>query len=664
MGLLWNSLTHINMSEDRAFTHTSIEPDEKKSADIQKAEDVSKSAVETKHTSSAKKTKKKKTTKKKTKKKPTKKDHITDQLAEIYKEQDGSLPDMGHFETKQRRRFARALVTLVLSIAVLSGVAWAGFFIFVPPTSFSEADIIVSISGDEEIQAGQDVRYRVRYRNAQRLALSNVRLQVRYPDGFVFAESSVEPEEDSIDTWFLGDIAGGDSGFIDISGSLYGDIQEEQSLRAFFTYIPENFSSEFQKVATVRVAVTDAPISLQVDAPDKARAGVSVPLNILVERPEDIPQTGATAFAIEIDAGATFVKQEESIEATAFEDYRWDIPSLDEPFPLQVKGIFSGSGEVTLPVRILGWQEGKHLRDDAFVLAEKEVTVVLEDSGVEIRPVVNGATGALDVSPGEPLSTSIVVRNTSDTSLKDVRVRAIFDAPSHNNRSILHWADINDPADGDIVGEQLSSDTRRGYIRWSSRQVPALADIEPGQEVVIDVTLPIKSDEEASLASFQTHRVDFSADMQFNTESGTEIVSSEPVIMTVQSDLNLDIRDEITQQRNGNDRHAITWLLSNTFHDLKEITLEVDIFGETTFERESLSVPAGDIEYDEQEKKLRWIIPQMPTSVDVLALQFTLTRLERNASQTQLMSKVTVRAKDESTGGDIFLIGDEILLDE
>ena len=71
---------------------------------------------------------------------------------------------------------------------------------------------------------------------------------------------------------------------------------------------------------------------------------------------------------------------------------------------------------------------------------------------------------------------------------------------------------------------------------------------------------------------------------------------------------------------------------------------------------------AGEFTYDSDKKKLTWKIDKMPVSLDVNSLKFSLLLNSVNSTQTNLTSKISIKAHDSITGQDINLTGDEILL--
>ena len=66
----------------------------------------------------------------------------------------------------------------------------------------------------------------------------------------------------------------------------------------------------------------------------------------------------------------------------------------------------------------------------------------------------------------------------------------------------------------------------------------------------------------------------------------------------------------------------------------------------------------------DDESKLVWKIDSIPTSSDLLELTFSLIVEKDNPSQTDLTSKVTVKATDVITGEQILTVGEPILLNQ
>jgi len=581
---------------------------------------------------------------------------IDRELNQIYKNDDGSLPDMKTFQRRPRGQRLRAGATFLLSLCVLAGVLWYGYTSYQSGRAgFAEDDVILSIGGAEDVVFGQEVRYRVRFKNAQTVLLSGATIEVRYPAGFVFATSSLNPDPETNNVWTLGELAQSDGEFIDISGNLYGNIDEAQSFRVFLTYIPSNFSSTFQKVATQETVISSGPYTVTLQGPENLAQGVATPFDITVT-PRNLPEVPTPEhMALVFDSSVPFVVKKMDPESTESAERTWLMEGLNEEKKFRITGAFAGDASpVVTQARLLGWRDGQ-TRADAYTIAVAEVSPTLADSRVSVQLVANGSGQDITVQPGELINATIAIKNTTTDVLKDVRVRFVIDAPSVDNRSILYWQGIEDDANGTIVGEQLSESVRRGEITWDAQTISALKQLGPGETVTIDVSLPVKTAEQTDLASYTSSDIILTSDVQYTSNNAPETSASVPLTLSLNSDTTFEVRDEI-----DGDTHTITWLLSNSFHPLRDIEAKVSFYGDVSFDTDDVAVPAGGVSYDEQTRELVWNASQMPLTVDVLALQFPVTLNKKNPSQTQLTSKVTVTAMDTVTNKQILLIGREV----
>ena len=585
---------------------------------------------------------------------------IDEQITEIYENADGSIPDMKHFERRERRRLVTALGVLGGACFFLAGAVWVGFFVVQSSTDFKDKEVTLSIAGVAEVTAGEAVRYRIRYRNGERVDLQGVKLQVRHPDGFVLLESSVPPANDTKDQWEIGALAAAASGFIDLYGQLYGAVGEEQSFRVFLNYTPANFSSEFQQVAILNTIFTAAPVELVVAGPGSVMIGGDAALAVKLA-----PKTegGISNLAVEVDGGGVFaIKPKESTKPDQFFTNRWSIPALAEPVEITVRGAVAptttaSSGTIT--VRLLGWKDDNHA-SSPYLYQTVTHTLDLLQTNLAANLVINGSAGDFSVQPGEALNGSVILRNAGETPLKQVSARLILDAPSVKRQSMLKWVELDDARNGEVAGEQLNAERRRGVVTWDRRHVLDLRQLDPKEELVIDFGLPLKSAVDIDLAEFPNGVIEATLEVQYDFEGKKETFSTAPMRLTVNSDTALEVRRETAPADAA--RHLVSWIVSNSFHELTGARLEADLYGKIELDRAAMTIPGGEVEYNTSTQKLIWTIAKMPTSVDVLALQFSFRQLESNPTQTQLASKVRFEATDTITGQVIRKVGEEILI--
>lgn len=582
---------------------------------------------------------------------PTNDDKINSELTQIYENKDGSMPDMRHFEKKRKHRIIRAFVTLVISFGLLGGVAYAGFFFFEPQLNFSQSDVIFSVRGDEEIMSGEEVRFRILYRNAQTVPLAQSSLRLRYPEGFVFEGASQEAVDEMNEVWEIGTLDPGAGDYIDVWGRLYGSIGEEQSLRAFLNYRPANFSSDFQKIEAFTVEVTEPTVDIELSVPEEVPIGSETEITITV-----VPKQESTGpLVVTLDPPTGFIKKSSEPESDD-NIYEWSFNDITQEETIVILGTFGEGDAASIAANALQWKDESRAQE-GYVVGQDSKDVRLVSTDLTANLVINGTLSNFAVQPGDTLNTSIIVKNTGETPLENLAATIVYDAPSLNNISMLDWAEVSDDADGTIVGEQLSPETRRGSITWNRFQIPDFASLAPGDEVVIDVALPIKTIDQMELTQLATSEIQAFVDVQFDKDGEREILSSNQMTMVVNSDVALDVQHEIQENK-----HTMRWIVTNAFHDLESLVLEADLFGDITWLEDELVVPAGEAVYDEEAQTIVWTIDQMPTSLDVLALQFAVETGEINPSQTNLSSKIRFTAFDTVTEETITLVGDEVLV--
>lgn len=583
-------------------------------------------------------------------------EHINEQITAIYENADGSIPDMSKFQKRQRRRFITALGTLATACAVLVAVAWFGFFVFQPKGVFSEADVILSVAGPEEAKVGEEIRYKIRYRNTEKVGLTAVKIHIRYPEGFVLGGSSPEPTNEKKDTWDIGALKSDASGLIELTGRMYGDVNQAQSFRVFMEYAPENFSSPFQKATTLAVAIKAGEFGLTIVGPTEVAAQGEATYTASIKR-SDLPDS---KVALELPEGSSFILKESQPKPDARTKNRWTLPA-DETFTLKLTGSFDkpADGESTaLELRAIGWKDGD-TSADPYVLGVAEQAVTIQETDLSANLVINGAAKEMTVQPGETLAGTVVIKNVGKIAVGNVAVRVVLDAPAHNKKSILDWTELVDEKNGNVVGEQLNDDRRRGSVQWDARQIAELKKLATGDSVTIDFALPIKDTEKNDLSDFPNGAITALLEVRYDQDGKQKEQTTVPINMTLLSDTTFEVRDKVDIS-SGAETHRVSFVISNSFHELKDLRVEVDIYGDVTVDKSLFAVPAGEATYDAATGKLVWIVPSMPTSVDVLAFEFPIVINKKNPTQTQLTSKISLHAADTIVGKEIIKVAQEI----
>lgn len=587
---------------------------------------------------------------------------IEKELKAIYEDNSGKIPNMHQIQKRNQHPVLRAIFGILVFGGCMAIIAWVGFFYLPSQKQVGKDHMVFEINGPTELKIGATTTYILRWKNDEGVKVSDAVITANYPDGFAFLESTRLPSNEGKSEWRIGEIATGQSGEIKITGQNFGSLDQQKSWRVFLTYRPDNFQSEMQKMTTLTTRVAESPVSLSISGPEKATAGDEAGYIFTVKNLSDwqaeklilqpvFPQNFyVTSSSPKIGKDNTWIFNFiATTSTTGTDEYNFKIYGkfIADSAQDEASSTAITSAAVNLPF-------GPDNR--LFNIAQSNFNTEIFKSGLALSLAVNGTMSDFGSHPGDTLNATLHLKNNGKESIKNVVIKIVFDAPALKRQSALDWTALEDPRDGTIVGEQISDKIRRGTITWTSAQLKGLAEIKAGQEANIDFQLPVRDTSNFDLASIGEYAIKAAAEATYNNSGGKEeAIGGNPINITLNSDLRLDIRENKISD-NGRE---ISWVLTNNFHPLKDLELTATLFGDVSFESAS-PTPAGTVNYDEKEKKISWTIPAMPEPVDILALPFTVTLNNVNPTQNTLVSKVRVRATDTVTGQVIEFMGDEV----
>ncbi len=583
---------------------------------------------------------------------------ISENLTSIYQDNNGQLPNMTRIKIKKNHPVFKFFFTLIIVGGFLAAIAWVGFFFMPNSKKFSEEKVSLTISGPTEITLGATSTYVINYKNDQNTKLKNATLSIQYPKGFAFISSNPTASNSGHTEWNLGDIAPQQTGNVSIVGNTYGIKGQAESWRVLLTYQPENFAYKSQKIITENVELKKEPLLISISGPDKITVGNETKYNFKIEKKDKLPLN-----QIELTPAWSTNFFITSSTPTLSKNNKWlvDLNTTTNNWVFSVTGRFASStqeqAKITLKASTIEEQNKTY-----YQLAESSLTTQLVQTKTNLNLTVNKSGSNFSVKPGDDLEFSFNFKNTGTEELKNLTAKLSIDAPSAGNRSILDWPSIKDKYDGDIVGTQINNDTRRGDITWTSKHYSDLASLKPDKDISVGISLPLRDIDQFDLADLNTYQIKINAQISYKDAKGvTQNIYSNPIMLTINSDLSLEVRDTASVNSSGLTEHKIKWVLTNNFHPLKNIVLTADAYGDINWLTD-VAAPAGEIKFDLTTKKITWSIASMPESVDVLAMPFTITVNKINPSQNLLVSKVKVEAEDEITKEKITLTGNEIKL--
>ena len=590
---------------------------------------------------------------------PMLKKEIDDTLTTIYEDSRGAMPDMKKIELRPSHPILTALSKLVFSTAIVAAAVWVGWWYFFSSSTGADTAVTIAVDGPDQTTLGATSTYTISYQNNGAVDLHNIVLDVQTPSGFIIEDTSLPASNEKKNEWALGSLSAHKSGSLSISGHQWAEPNTDSSWRVFFNYQPANFNSVLQKISTLTIKSGDSPVTPTITGPSQASVGSEVAYTITVAN-----NKGWLPASVEITPSVPSNFSITSSTPPLVTGNKWLVnltPSSTYP-TVVFRGKFSDDSSVsstigaTLALRMPGL-------DSPTVLGTASTNTSLLKNNIALNLAINGTMTDFDSQPGDTLNCTLQITNNSAKDIKNIALSLGVDAPAIKKQSFINWANIADPADGDIVGQQLSDTLRRGTITWKSKQVPDLARLKPGSATTLDLKIPFKQLKDFDLGSLTSSTVSVTLSATYTDATGAvQTVALKPIIVSINSDVAFESQVAAAGSADATKQTKITWVFSNSLHPLKDVDISADVFGDVSVSVGNPTLTASTAEYDSKAQKITWHITNLPTSVDVATLPFSITLNKQNPTQNMLVSKVHISGTDATTGRTFDLLGDEVPL--
>lgn len=531
---------------------------------------------------------------------------IKQELRSIYTH-NGHVPDLTKLDRSNRSGFTRLLIKLILTLGILSIIAWGGFFVFSKGFFQNSETLSISIEGHKEIKSGEPVSYTFAYENTGSVPIASLIMKLNVPDSFHVLSSI--PEPDKGEEWTIGSLSAGSDGAIIIEGVFLSEVPSSQRLQALFTYKPANFSSDFQDIATHKVEVTDSVIALSLTGPEKALAGD------VSEYIVNVQNTGKEPV-YNLRVTPTLPQDftiSQSDPAMLSEETYWSIDTLEagELTAITLKGSFTStaSGEQKLSATV-GFVD-----DELFLQqATQEVVTDVLGGSVAFSVIVNGSNQNQNAQLGETLRVSLNFENASKETVENLSVE--MELETDEGEVPIDWGSAN-----------VSNGSRSGNtLTWNAGAVESLKILEPEESSVLDIALPIFSELDSSDGDNFTIRVTLTLE-KIGDVTSTRTLEATPITISLNSDVDVNAQARYYSE-SGNKigsgslpptvgqttSYRVYWNVSNTLHTLSGIKLSTTIPQDVTW-LDSTDTDIGTVSYNSTTRLVNWTISKMPVEV-------------------------------------------------
>jgi hypothetical protein len=610
---------------------------------------------------------------------PTKKEEVAKEkeidkeLKSIYRDAQGNMPNLTKLDFIPKNRKRNMIIGLILVLLVIFLVTIFGFWSFRPSPKFSGNNIKLEIKAPFTINSGEKINYQIRFANNEGVSLTKTVLTVNLPDGFIFINSNIPAqsnENPKIKVWQVNDLNMGQNKIIDINGVLISPINSKPVITATLTYIPANFSSEFEKSVTFTTEVMDSLINLTTEHAAQVANGEITEIKVkLANKSAEIalsnleidlnfPAEFSLLESLQLNPGETAKPADLKALDKAKPDVSPKISTLTSLMPQEEKTIIY-RGKFTVPesknIDLNLQTKIKGLNDEYFVQEEETMTFEIIKGELLTNLIIQGSNQNKPVNPGDTLNYLLSIENKSKKTLGDIKIRAILDS------LFIDWKSLNDKNSG------IQEDNQ---ILWTTEQIPALANLLPEEEV--EIAFQIKLKNLADVKNYKTEDLKvtsfFETQVNKSNNTDTELTNESNTIVN-EFNTNLTFASEARYFGSASETlgsgplppivgqkttYKIFWKLNNSLHEISNIIVKAKLPSYMTYEAgENLST--GNI-IKNQNNEIVWQIARIPASVTQATADFSISLTPQTQDVGKILSILqegTLTATDAQTNGQI-----------
>ncbi len=567
-------------------------------------------------------------------------EEIEDNLSEIYRDEAGNMVDVSRFKPRQKSVFVSVIKNLFV-LAVLFCLGYGLFYYFFSPSS-NEAKVDLKVSAPASVKAGETFTYTINYENRSEFPLSNIRLELKYPENFERGEVSGEalPIGNAGNFFEVPDLSVGARAEIKIIGKLLAKEGSANVMTVGLSYEPQDFSSEFKTEAVSSVLVSGLGFDVGFEYSNAVLVGqeneVDIAFNPLTETfldefdlsfafPENISLVASTS--VPVKATSSPVKIEKNNLSWHLSNMASSSESYHLPVRYQVNRKVGDTQDIILRLSRTG-ADGK-----TYVFLEKVITLNIMTSNLNLTLSVNDNKAEGAANFGDELNYSLSYTNKSENILQDIVLMVVLES------DWLDWSSLQEAKGGK---------TKNNTIVWTKEELPDLASLAPGSSGTLDFQIKLKPYDHDVLgknAAVQSYAY-------FNLggkSTGLNDSKSNTVLTKINSDFqfkekvlyfnedNMPVGSGPLPPAVGQETSVrVYWNIENNLHELKGVKVSTQLPDYVNF-KEVRSSSQGNLSFDPVTRSVVWDLGDLPISVYQAGTQFDVSLLPSAAQRNSLL---------------------------
>lgn len=585
-------------------------------------------------------------------------------LAEVYTDDDGQVPDLTKLEKEIRPWWQTILYFLVTIFAVLFVLAATGFFIFtnLSQDSFTNERVVFKVEPPISVVSGQEQLYTIILSNNEKVNLYNIHVELAYPDNFTYVSGTPEAVGDKKNIWDIGVLKVGETIEIKFKAKLVAPLNSVSALSGVMAFKPENINADFNQKVSLDLGVNSSVVIASIEGPEKILANQSSEYAVKLKN-IGLEELNNLELVLEYPQG--FVYESANIDPNDGGNNIWNIKKLpaivegatttsSTEIKIVIKGNYGNvtdSGNQELKLKVIGRPAGVV---DPLLYAEYSLVTDVIKSQLSLSLVVNGSGEDQGVGFGDLLFYTLSFKNTGQDELKNIELTA------HLDSSVLNWGSLLDQNAGKKYGTAIT---------WTGKEISKLLSLRPGEEGEISWQIAVKE-----LADVKPSEIDNFSIQNYieaivkNKDGSTANIKSKTLTNSINSDLHLEAgaryynndnvplgSGSIQPKSDQTSSYNVRLKLSNNLHDIGAIEVSAILPKNVSWENKE-DHDVGDLTYNNTTRKLTWRISKLSKTAKGAEADFNLSITPQESDIGRvliLLPEVKLTAKDLATGADI-----------
>lgn len=527
-------------------------------------------------------------------------------------------------------------------------IAVLAFLAFRPTTKGpgGEANVKVTIDAPETAPSGSQVIYKFKIDNQDPAKLTNMELELVYPNGFTYLSSTPNANNLSGSIFSIPDLSSGQNAVVIVKVNAQGGINDEKNLVAKLHYKYSNFNSEFIKETEHKIRLLASDIVMELTGPDNTTSAQPVSYKLHYKNESDHDITNAR---IQITYPEGFTYGDADPQPNLGQNI-WNVGSLKKNEDNTIQ--FSGSFVSARPGQKASFDAAFMVLDEQgnyYSQANTSFSTSIASTPLLVTQEISNANKSV-VNPGDSITFIIHYQNNSQVAVTGVNVSASVDSKAIDISSIK---------------AQGAAEVNNNTVTWNTASVSNFEHLNPNESGTLQYTAKVNNpavrDSSKNITISSTVKIKSNENPVYLPGNSLSIKISSP------SDLSSSVTvvsGPHPAQNGSTTIYQVTLALRNSNNDFNDGLLTGFVASSIqNFDQSSISsAEASLVSYDPSTGKMVWKVGKLPAHTGdfnaARKLSFQVKVVpgsSQDGKNFTLFKSIKFSAKDSFTNQDINL---------